>query len=299
MKVIKFLVGIIVPLVFIAGIGYVLYPEVKALLREPCSEPLVYTVATYDKRFKLSESEFNEALLDAATLWNTAAGKTVVQSGEGPLAVHMVFGEVQQTSLLGEVIDTEQGAYEAKRTQVENLKSEFTVAKRKYEMLVAEFERAQAAYEKQVNYWNARGGAPQAEYQALQNDQQELEEKQADVNEQVGVVNAFAGEINDRVDELNVLADKLNKKVNTYNAGAGEDFDQGEYISDEEGTRINIYEFTDQTELRRVLAHEFGHALGLDHTENPDSIMYSYNIGTKFVLSEEDVAELGRACALD
>ena len=53
----------------------------------------------------------------------------------------------------------------------------------------------------------------------------------------------------------------------------------------------------DGTAPARVLVHELGHALGIGHVENPDSIMYSYSIGETLTLSEEDLAALKEVCA--
>lgn len=59
---------------------------------------------------------------------------------------------------------------------------------------------------------------------------------------------------------------------------------------------INIYEFGSVTELRRVLAHEFGHALSMPHTDNKESIMYYMNEGKKLELSNEDIKALDIIC---
>lgn len=99
--------------------------------------------------------------------------------------------------------------------------------------------------------------------------------------------------------EVNALVQELKLDVDTYNTTGmtrGEEFSEGEYIYDAEGKRINIYEFSDVTKLSRVLLHELGHAIQMDHVEEIGTIMYRLNEGENDTLTEADIAELKRAC---
>lgn len=64
------------------------------------------------------------------------------------------------------------------------------------------------------------------------------------------------------------------------------------------GKQISVYEFSSKDDLRMTLAHEFGHALGLDHTDDPTSLMYpviqKQNM-ERFALAHADQQELVRA----
>ena len=76
--------------------------------------------------------------------------------------------------------------------------------------------------------------------------------------------------------------------------GGTREFTQGDY----QGDHINVYQFRDRAELILVLAHELGHALQLDHVENPASIMY-YLMGEQppeSRLSAEDLEAFAQTC---
>jgi predicted Zn-dependent protease len=82
------------------------------------------------------------------------------------------------------------------------------------------------------------------------------------------------------------------------NGLVGTQFEEGVYISDKEGKRINIYQFDNNIDLVRVLAHELGHSLRLQHNANTNSIMNPLNQGQDLSLSPEDLQELKTACGL-
>lgn len=267
---------------------------------KPCAEPLSYAIGAYDERFGITRQEFETAVADAAALWNLAAGSAVLMASSEPtVSVNMLYDERQKAIDLGETIGGEQSAYDAMKTEVDRLNDRFVSLRTAHESKVEVYERDVRRYEEDVETWNARGGAPPAAYEELEARKRDLERRRRGLDAEVDTLNGIVATIQERVKELNRLADETNEKVNTYNKTLGHDFDQGNYVEDETEKRITIFTFEDRMELERVLAHEFGHALGIGHLEDAGSIMYSYNIGNALTLTEQDVAALKEVCELN
>jgi len=109
----------------------------------------------------------------------------------------------------------------------------------------------------------------------------------------------MASRINQSAEQLNALATSLNLNITRYNnvvKSTDQEFEQGNYISEFGKREINIYQFENRDKLVRVLAHELGHALGIDHVDNQEDIMHAYNVGKSINITDVDLIELEKAC---
>ncbi len=243
----------------------------------PCSRPVSYKIGSLDSRFGLSRQEFLGALREAEAVWEGPSKRDlfVYEAEDAELPVNLVYDYRQKvTEALGTIesgIKQDESDYRALESQYLRLKEEYDALRSAYEAKVAELNRKKRITEAEFNQAKA------------------LEDE---LNRKVDELNAAADRLNRLARELNLNADQYN----TVGASRGETYEGGIYFEGGGGRGINVYEFSSRAKLVRILAHEFGHALGLEHILDPRSIMYKLNQGDASVATSFDLAALNTLC---
>ena len=294
--------GLLVLLVVLAGVVFI------AVSYKPptvCESPLSYDIGAIDPKFKVTPEFLLKLSNDAENIWEKGMGMDLFTYKPGAeFKINLVFDERQRKTLAEkmarETLDRGGSSYDVLTKKYKSLLSAHKTKINKYDADVSMYERRLQKYNKEVAYYNNLGGAPKEKYNEMESERVELENTARRLNKALNELKVLNKEINILVDEVNKFAGNYNNDVKQYNNAFGRSvtFDQGEYTGD----RINVYQFDGSSDLRLVLAHEFGHSLNLDHVENnPKSVMY-YLMGKQNLknpkLSEEDIVALKTECGL-
>lgn len=262
-EAIRWLVFIIVAVAAGGGLYYT-YQNTR-----PCTHPISYAIGAVDARFGIANSALITQAKAAAAIWNKAEGKNVLTyDPKGGLKINLIYDVREANAKFGSQIAIQQDKADTARAALDVLQTQYATK--------------QTAYNDAVSAVNARGGATRSEAATL--------------NAQRDALNTLADSINNQVAVFNASVNALNVLVAEFNQTAGRTFEEGQYVRDSTGERINIFEFVGNIQLERVLAHEFGHAIGLDHNTDPKSIMFAKNESGNLVPTAADLSALKAVC---
>lgn len=262
--------------IYISPIGAFAKEKVHYALT-PCDSPITYRINEVDPKFHITKAEFTKKVQDAADLWNNAYGKTLfTEDPKGKISINLTYDGRQsineEVNKLEEGITTEKGTLEERQNEFERRSSEFDTRVTKLNENIA--------------YWNSNGGAPQDEYQKLVDEQNSLRAEAQALNNMAKTLNESTSSFNSQVRELN-------QSIDTFNQALHEKPEEGVYS--EGDRRIDIFFNTNDNTLIRTIAHELGHARGLNHVLDRNAVMYEKTF-PEYTLKPDDLKELEIAC---
>ena len=305
---------IVLTLIALGAVVFLFQNPIKQTLSDlrnkylPCSQPITYSIGSFDNRFNISKEEFLRIVDIAKKTWEQPIGKELfvyAPNGDGELKINLIYDIRQEASQklknIGIIVNDSKASYDDLKKKYDNMLVDYTGFKTSFESRVAIFQNRQNAYNKEVSYLNANGGASQEDFNRLNKEKDYL-------STELAAINNLQTELNSKVDNVNALAVVLNrlantlnievKKFNTVGSELGGEFEEGTYTDGPNGREIDIYQFDNNGKLARVLTHEFGHALGLQHLDNPKAVMYRLNNGVNEKLTIDDILALKKRCGL-
>lgn len=272
----------------------------------PCQEPLTYRIGTVDARFGLSRQQFVDSAGKAASVWGKPYARALFrEEPKGIIEINLVYDYRQEAAdklkKLHYTIGTTKSTYDDMKVRFENLKVEFD---RKNSALASDAN----AYKRRLGAYNAeievagrqRGATTDAVYRRMETEKGELNNMRENLQARQEEVRVMADILNNMTIVINDIAGNYNLDVvKSQDTGKrlGSEFCGGDYVSKDGKKTITVYQFDDENRLIRVLAHEFGHALGLQHNDNPKAIMYRLMQSDSLDLALDDVAALRERCS--
>lgn len=271
----------------------------------PCDRPLSYRIGELDSRFNISTSTLRDLLLQAEDIWEESADRELfMYDPEADFTINFIFDERQsRTDQVGEyerTLANLEASHDEVIASYEAAKQEYDSSLRQYESQRDRYEADLEEYNQTVNEWNERGGAPEDVREQLAEDRAALEADMSRLQSFQNDLEVLRSQVNRLADRGNMVAEEYNETAVTFGDryGGSHQFNQATYL----GNSINVYQFETEADLLLALAHEFGHALGIEHVSSSDSVMY-YLMEDQSLhdisLTEEDRTALNKICGND
>jgi len=265
----------------------------------PCKTTMGFTIGTFDTRFGISKEQFIQEIESAAKVWGDALGKKLFAYDEnGSLTINLIYDERQART---DTINSLAMKIENSKSSAETLRTVYEQEKIIYlgdgEQLTRDSDAFQARYKiytDKVATYNAQGGAPRSEYASMMAELEALKETAKNLETRRDALIVYMESINAKVNRYNELVVDINSLIKQSNSLGGQEFTEGRFIPST--NTVDIFQYSNLLKLHRVVTHELGHVIGINHNENVYSIMYSVNSATTTSLSTEDVQDLIRLC---
>jgi hypothetical protein len=224
---------------------------------------------------------------------------------DGAIEINLLYDYRQEATdklkKLNYKIDRSKGSYEELKSRLENLRGEYERKKAGLDSDFNDYNAKVNAFNTETESWNRRGEVPQSIHMRLIKEKDELVALSDNLHARREEMKTLVDTINSMVVVINEIASNNNLDiVDQQNIGntLGREFCEGFYEYKNGKRSITIYQYDNEYRLARVLAHEFGHALGLNHSKSVEAVMYPLIRSDSLELAADDIASLKGHCKI-
>lgn len=242
-----------------------------------CDAPLTYDVVSIDPQHRITRAAFVALLRRSETVWEAPSGLDVLRYAPGgTVKVQLVHDDRQ-------VMFDRIAAADA---DIAKQKAAVAVRRKAMARQRAVVNARKAKLDKRIATWNAKGGAPPEVFAELKAETKAVNTLIEAGNAEVRSFNAAVATLNAAVEARNALSRSHGTDESTLGrAEVG-------------GTSMEIYVIGAGAVLdASLLAHEFGHILGIEHVAGSGNIMNPVRVKPLTAASTADVQALRAACA--
>jgi hypothetical protein len=273
---------------------------------KPCHDIVTYRLGNIDERFNLTREEFQTAVNMAAAMWSKPFHRDIFrEEPDGAIEIRLLYDYRQEATdrlkKLNFKIGRSKESYEELKSRLENLRAEYEQKKAGLSSDFNDYNTKVKAFNNETESWNRRGNVPQSIHMRLTKEKDELVALSDNLHARQEEMKTLVDTINSMVVVINAMASNNNLDIvdqqNTGNA-LGREFCEGLYEYENGKRSITIYQYDNEYRLVRVLAHEFGHALGLNHSKSAEAVMYPFIRSDSLELASDDIAALKKHCKI-
>lgn len=299
-------------IILVLAAGWVIYsdgftveisdPEPKV----PCEVALTYRVGEIHSQYNISRHELEDILKEVEELWSVPLNQDLVNFDEdGKVTVNLVYSENQQWTdaerQFSKRISVKEEKTSTYRKEHRQLLERHQEKQNEVQQVLEEYNSTVEDYNALAEKWKQKQ-APENVIEQFNQLEKKIGQIEADLQRKQNRLNELGKRANTKANRLNDIVEEQNKMIEEYNERFSKprQFDQGRYVKKGSNEQINVYQFANRAQLKTVLAHEIGHAMGLDHVSNPKSIMH-HMMGEQDIFdlkpTEEDIAAIKNRCA--